>query len=508
MHVHILLLSDEILLIVLENLDYKALLACQATCHRLGIATKSLALQYKIELGACGMLDGRPGLQTTNLSQRLGYLKEYSSAWRQLKWTTNIQLPHLVGKVPSNSNVSLMFCPPNALLPRVFQTLPSKLRGTHEAHYSLAPQQYDLSIKVDPSQDLAIYLESPLQEQRTSCYRLQSLSTGERHPLAFSQGIDGLSIPAMYRAVLDVRGDLLLEQCHTILNERFYIVWNWMTGHMEFKKQTKPRNSRAGCRFLDDEHIILEVDAYGDDVDSSACLRVLPFRGCTDRTVGTVADATTYLFMLHPSMKRTGTVPESEAAMGPIASSAHFYGDHDGCLLSTCISVATLNDSTRDSEAILDVPSHTITSYMRHHPTTKQSVVLWDLWGPRGTRITWNPLSRNHVMGSYVCGMKRTMLKRIGNGLSLTVTDYHPRRVARALSRGDGGAIVPESDLKGSVCGGLSTTLPCLVSEKLIPDVLDQLSPSFTFRIGEDGIVFMALDVQDRTISRAWAQTI
>ncbi|KAI0055776.1 hypothetical protein BV25DRAFT_1722855 [Artomyces pyxidatus] len=99
--IRMLSLPNEILLRILENLEYKDVLTCRETCRTMdSMITTFVPLQYTIELAACGMLDGEGGPHTLDVHERLKLLKLYDEAWRKLHWTEYSDLNHLVGRIP------------------------------------------------------------------------------------------------------------------------------------------------------------------------------------------------------------------------------------------------------------------------------------------------------------------------------------------------------------------------------------------------------------------------
>ncbi|KAI0056623.1 hypothetical protein BV25DRAFT_1920866 [Artomyces pyxidatus] len=507
MHTRIFFLPDELLLRILENLDYKDVLACKATCLKLRNITTFVSLQYTVELAGCGMLDGKYGQpeRALDITERLERLREYDAAWRELKWTGSMHLPHLTGQSFSAHTGPLVFCLPGTDRPHIIQEVPSKLRGTREAHYNFHSEPEE-RIKVDSSQDLVAYLEDEFENTR---YSLKSLSTGEPHPLAANLGVIPLGDSQAYSSILDIRGDYLLEMGQFASPTGLFIVRNWKTGLTELQKHMDIRD-RPRCYFLDDKHVIFTVNtSFSHDPDDflATSFRVLPFRRSEGSTTGTVADAAVH-FLLPPFMhsQEFFATTDTSTRKGGL-SPAYFHGDPDDRLFSLSIlKGAEAGGSFRD-HYILDIPSQTFTFYMRDHPTTGHSVVPWDAWGPHGARVTRNDVD-GAIRGRSICGMRRCHYKwKSDEGTILTVMDYHPGRVARGLARigdGDGTAIERGAHVGANYtgCDPLSTTLPCLVTETLLPKTLGRVV------LCEDGIVFIKYDELFALVSDVWAYTI
>ncbi|KAI0056613.1 hypothetical protein BV25DRAFT_1832032 [Artomyces pyxidatus] len=519
-----LFFPDEVLLDILENLDLTAVLACQATCRRLRNITTSASLQYKVELAACGMLDGMRGQQTLPTSERLDRLRQYDAAWRELRWTQSIHLPHLIGQWFTIRAGPLTLCDPDTKRPHIVQEVPSKLRGTREMHHSF-PSEPEVRVEVDLSQDLVAYLDFVFGDTR---YSIRSLSNGEPHPLASNLGIIQLGASRTFRSILDIWGDYILELGEFSPTKGHYTVRNWRTGLTELQKEVDTRD-RLHCCFLDDKHIIftlsISISHHPDDFLATS-FRVLPFRHCEGSTTGTVRDAAVHFILpafMHSKKFFAIAITElSSRRTGPMHP-AHFYSNPDDRLFSSSIFKGSNADRHFKDHYILDIPSQTFSSYMRDHPTTGDSIVPWDAWGPHGTRVTrkdgHSTLTDDRVLGSSLCGMRRCDYTWSREGIILTVLDYHPRRVARALARkrdGDGTVIERGAHIGEQYAGGdqLSTTLPCLVTETTLPDTFANKHGEIV--LCEDGFVFVEMDTQSlphwaaaqQLVSDVWAYTI
>ncbi|KAI0056595.1 hypothetical protein BV25DRAFT_1832015 [Artomyces pyxidatus] len=502
MPMHIFMLSDEILLAILEILDYKAVLACQATCRRLNTITYSTSLQYKVELAACGMLDGRHGSQTLDIPERLERLKEYNAAWRKLEWTADIQLPHICGNDSvTYGEPSLLFLVHNMDRPTsVFQEVPSKLRGVPEVHHRYPLEYGNYSTFVDISQDLVIYTDRSL----TLCqHSLRALSTGEPHPLAWNQGILERSVSELYfdQRINDIFGDYVLALDRG-RDTDLYIVQNWKTGFIELEKHANTRVTRTDvCRFLDDKHIIFSVTTITSlnlsDSEPTISFHVVPFRRSKEATSGSVADAVSYVFHFPVFPNRpvvSSNTSEFSCRTSP-TSPAYFYSDPHNRIFSVSAILTPKRRRGTPEKYIVDIPSPSFTSYIQRHPTSQLAVVPWEDWGPQGARVTRGDPS---VIARSVCGMRGAYVSRHAEGLVLTVLDYHPLRVARALAHrqdGDGTVVLNGAHIETGLWPLSTTTLPCLVAETRLPDSLSEdLGPVFGFQLCEDGIVLMKYD--------------
>ncbi|KAI0060786.1 hypothetical protein BV25DRAFT_896838 [Artomyces pyxidatus] len=279
----LLRLPDDVLLEIFDILEFTAVLACQATFSKLRMTfLHSAALQYKIELGACGMIDGAREQGSPDTSERLERLRRHAEACRSLKWTECTPLPHLRGDRRSASAVvgsTLVFPQGMQMAPQnthIIQDVPSQLRGVQERHMEFIINAH--AGHVDVSQDLFAYLQlselSP--DSRSYRYHFRSLSSGDVHPLAWNGGALDLSTPHLYRRRhRDVYGDCLLDVVYENRMWR-YVVLNWKTGIVEW---TQPRGQNVegeACYFLDDSRIIGGSLTYRVDVPLSG--QILQFR--------------------------------------------------------------------------------------------------------------------------------------------------------------------------------------------------------------------------------------
>ncbi|KAI0059684.1 hypothetical protein BV25DRAFT_1042032 [Artomyces pyxidatus] len=77
-------LFDDVLLEILQHLDFQSLISCQATCRKLRrIFIGSTSLQYTAELAACGALDG-PHESEHNTGQCRSQMKHWSFSTEML----------------------------------------------------------------------------------------------------------------------------------------------------------------------------------------------------------------------------------------------------------------------------------------------------------------------------------------------------------------------------------------------------------------------------------------
>ncbi|KAI0061519.1 hypothetical protein BV25DRAFT_765015 [Artomyces pyxidatus] len=147
-----------------------------------------------------------------------------------------------------------------------------------------------------------------------------------------------------------------------------------------------------------------------------------------------------------------------------------FSPDPADRLISITLSVA--RELTPGQRFIIDIPARTLTRYIDAHPAaagTGPVAVPWDIWGPRGARVTAVPEGDTDWS---VSGARRATVHRGPDAEILTVLDYSPRRVARAVARGVA-AVLHGAEVGAEHTGGhgvLRTQLPCISTEIALPE--------------------------------------
>lgn len=258
-------------------------------------------------------------------------------------------------------------------------------------------------------------------------------------------------------------------------------------------------------RFLDPYHLIMDVSAPSNGkplgvagikvvrlrVDSS--ITTIPHRG--PRTT-----SHSHLFMFPAATQHPGTLVVSHMSpwrAGPSGAPGCFHSDPADRLLAIDVTVIRHPGSMS-----IHVPARTLLNYVRSHPGT--TVVPWDVWGPQGARAT----PQGHTMDGFpVHGMRTVIVPKdlFGSRPTMTVLDYHPRRVARALARqrdGDTGfTIVRGGDIYDhDAMLRAKTALPCLSVELPLSDELVELfreeEASPCVFLCEDGVVIVEVCLQ------------
>jgi hypothetical protein len=158
---------------------------------------------------------------------------------------------------------------------------------------------------------------------------------------------------------------------------------------------------------------------------------------------------------------------------------------------------------------VLCVPHDTILSYIEAHTSNAEIVVMpWQTWGPGKTRLIKVPNAMlNYPRSELVCGMHALSRHSdpLGQGESLRMMDYHPRRVARILATEDmysAGEVYirgeePEcSNTTAKQRSGTDTSqdkeLPYALKEILPPN---DLGVSIHYQLGEDVVVLFEVGI-------------
>ncbi|KAI0055317.1 hypothetical protein BV25DRAFT_1921905 [Artomyces pyxidatus] len=510
-----LLLPDDALLYVFGLLQYADLLALQITCSRIyTLILNSAVLQYNIELAACGMIDGGTTIDT---QERLQRLRTYTLAWRTLGWADHNALTFVTEYLSrySNSGSVIGYHGTDSTHRRreiKMTQLPSKLRGVRERRADLDAFMYARDVLVDASQDLVVYTPPGIPPLlNAGGYYFRSLSTGEPHGLACSPGSVEPGEPQVprLRIALDICGDYILENVERESRVRQLSVWNWKTGAVEVYIPRGDMEINSG-RFLDAHHLLFERardPTSPRDRQGPAYLQVIAWR-----TPG----APLHTFLFPEFMQDRAHVSfELSPAQHSSRGDGCFFPDPTNRLISARAIVATATaPRVRYRKFHVDIPTRTLLSYVADHPSEDSVIVPWDAWGPRGTRATPaqpsdRPL-RPFMVAVAVDGMRRVSLHTAPDSqeTTLTILDYHPRRVARAAGGRavvEGGVI--EAGLTGDGFGEVRTRLPCIVSELPLPAALAGLAVSpGGVGLCTDGLLFFERDTGDH-LENVWAYT-
>ncbi|EPQ57726.1 hypothetical protein GLOTRDRAFT_36223 [Gloeophyllum trabeum ATCC 11539] len=200
---------------------------CQINRHLKGVVDGSVLLQYKIELGVAGMVDGPPSHVT--IGERWNRVRTHTDSWSGLSFETVQEIPcQKASRLQLYGNI-LARCVGKSTL--AFNLLPGHARGISAKEWRF--ENFSFSIEdyvIDPVQDLLIVL--PAQDAAPPRLYLSSLSTGEPHPLALESELSYPSGLIYDHFKLYLSGGFLGAQFRPAGGEptEHLIVWSWKDG--------------------------------------------------------------------------------------------------------------------------------------------------------------------------------------------------------------------------------------------------------------------------------------
>ncbi|KZT01957.1 uncharacterized protein LAESUDRAFT_662823 [Laetiporus sulphureus 93-53] len=232
---YILALPLELINEILKLLDFQEVIRCTEVCKQLnGIIRSSLELQYKIELGADGLVDGLLGPMST--AERLELLFDRRRRWRSLDWTarTSVSIP---GPCQAYELVAGVFAKSmaGAQGPGSHNLISTWLPSRTQPAKRIVREELGVSTRdfaIDPSQDLIALVDADDNQDSNPRIRvfLRTVSTNEKHPRAASAELHA-PIPfelgsSFIQIVDDVVGMFFW------VNGPGLIIWNWQTSEI------------------------------------------------------------------------------------------------------------------------------------------------------------------------------------------------------------------------------------------------------------------------------------
>ncbi|KAI0061516.1 hypothetical protein BV25DRAFT_766584 [Artomyces pyxidatus] len=157
-------------------------------------------------------------------------------AWEQLRWTSCISLPHLVGLAIWTGASGGMFPLleyegdyPNEIEAVHMEQIPSRLRGIdYRYRYSDPEYAFIRTPEIDSAQDLLVFRKGP--DIHPSRVHVLSLWTGGPHSLTCTRGaVEAEDCGVIVSAMC---GDFLLEAIHKPYGH-ISMLRNWKTGLIE-----------------------------------------------------------------------------------------------------------------------------------------------------------------------------------------------------------------------------------------------------------------------------------
>ncbi|KAF7985318.1 hypothetical protein HWV62_6503 [Athelia sp. TMB] len=467
------LLPYELVLKILDMLDFRALVICSQA--------DSSALRYTIELGVSGTEDGPSG--GLKPGDRLQRLLDYQKAWSDLKWTGDKTIPMGPGAGVWELAGGVLGQAIGRRSSLRFTQLPSNYRGIQEKCWVVDTKSFDLrDFTMDPSQDLLVLVErprNPVHARRAPSdhqIRLLNMSIGAPHRAARVPDLD-CSVPMSgdgVSVVIRICGDHLAILFKNLGERKCALrAWNWKTGRLQYAL------SGVGLRcfsFLDEKHIIVttHIDlqskglqpnlviydisrAVEEDValeeSSYLCAFLLPVPG----------DWTVRLDIEIQSDPASSMVPDA-------ALSVPFYTQRAERL--NVVTITLTNGIEIQSYGFM-IPSSTLSKHIASlHAQAENVHIPWDRWGPTGSRMIFEPKHSN-IWVCHVYGLRYTTPEDMvdsDGATSIAVYDFNPLPIRRAhpLTNGSPETHVTEAaaiDTDGVFAKPITTSLPYRLSK-------------------------------------------
>ncbi|KAI0055318.1 hypothetical protein BV25DRAFT_1833232 [Artomyces pyxidatus] len=433
----LLLLPTEIILKVLEGLDFRCLLLVKQTCSALqALIEGSVSLQYKIELAAAGMRNCPD--EILSVVSRLETLRHHQKAWTDLTGIANFDVPQRIESLVHSRYATIV--DRNGIIVHAYRgaratesvlcitRIPSRLRQVEFMRWYL---RLELAIagaptvSIDPSQDLLLILTLENLHvpggRKNPVIHIRSLLTGGIHPLGPASGTIKIETVFPFFYQFQICGDFIATAVSPSLSDLKNVsIWNWKSGTLltdtVMIRGLSP--SYAICCFLDQCHVL----ALATPIPmNQAFLHVYNFQ-TQHRCYFAFPD-----FPVSTRLMSTWLLPNH--VHHPATSIPHhgpFSTDPDDHLVIIIMNVM-VGASIEKYE--LCVPASRLLKMCLR--ADEDSVIPWSEWGFGGAHFAPPAPS---VSPEYVSvfGMRTAHIKSEDGFKSLLVTDYHPRRVMLA----------------------------------------------------------------------------
>ncbi|KAH8111595.1 hypothetical protein DFH11DRAFT_1690281 [Phellopilus nigrolimitatus] len=429
-------IPPEIVVTVFSNLDWRTLVRCSVVCRFWRqLIRETLALQYKIELGANGVDDGPAG--GLSVTERMRLLLERRRAWRALDFKRCVPMS-TPGECHAYELVGGVFA--KAMNPQGVMGLVSnpgsrhlsliKLPSAGAEGESIVREDVGLLCRdfaMDPTQDLIALLEQPNSEAPSVSVHLRTISTNANHPLA-SAPVLKHSLKAPFEGAEMQICDDVVAIFIRILNVPRLLIWQWTTGKLLVHEL-----NCLTCRFIDDFSLISNRAFMMTSRSPQGAIRVHTFwapefddpinngRGSSskDWKVGCTA-------LLFPALQPNNHYAELSSHTAPftahIPKGKPFAASEDARVhvMSVTTQPTQPPHSNSDSELgfptvghvasfIVVVRNRILLKYAERKcaMNTRGNTITevpWEEWGPRNTR--WLPERSTHAWLRYVHGAR------------------------------------------------------------------------------------------------------
>ncbi|CAL1706425.1 unnamed protein product [Somion occarium] len=371
-------LPIELIIQILNILDYKGLLKCRQICKQWDLLIQGdTSLIYKVHLAVNGMEDSNSS--SMNVVERLRTLKEHGDDWGKLRFTQD-------EIVDMNTPANCVWELQGGVLTQardertlVFTQIPSQLRHIQKRTWTL--DNLDVVVAdycIDPSQDLLVIAGERADGSAPANIHLRTLSSGDTHPRASNV------ILAYGHDYIGHSHNIRISGDHVAIcwSGKLLSIWNWKSGVL----QMALKGHHLTFAFLSDDHVL--IPRYHE---TRVDLIAINFRLASSTL--TAVDDIEYdcAFGLPPVNPHSQDINVS-MRYGPAVPNASrlapFHISQEDFLL-----VVYLTGVTSRWRVGLDrfmIPASTLLRHLEALPshTDDRFRIDWDEWGPTGCQVS------------------------------------------------------------------------------------------------------------------------
>ncbi|KZV71857.1 hypothetical protein PENSPDRAFT_684214 [Peniophora sp. CONT] len=505
-------LPRELQVSILSSLSLRDVSRITEVCRTLhNLVRNTPALQYPMELVACGMRDNLQS--TTPLVQRLDHLRQHDQAWRTLSWTNNVALT-----VPPRGRV---YCRQGVLLVAKERThpglgvdvqqLPAMTRNVPHQVWTIEPRRNGGSdsdgrgqiYEVDASQDLVIIRQGTTPDN--TFFAMYTLSEGLPHPQAVLPRFR-ISNSGFSDSHPSTTSGAFIRRDWVYLFDQKFEIYNWKTGDIVVQLAQSRFSMLDECAFVDDRHFSTLCVSLGS---SPAALLIyeLP-QSDPDVPRRYPANIPALAFLLPEIEDDQDTETHWELVGGAahsstdsnVTSGGDFTTNGDDTLLMILFRLEhQWYDIVVPTQRLLDFLPDPAGVSMNANMLALREVV-WSEWGPQNTRLRRIPARQDGQdrgqLQATLFGMRRVLYHPVHTStgeMAARVEDYHSNRVRRAEAQESASFVVHHGDVaEGGWLGEnmLHTELPFIQTDMIFPDKWQgmELEDICAF-VNEDGII-------------------
>ncbi|EJC99542.1 uncharacterized protein FOMMEDRAFT_142765 [Fomitiporia mediterranea MF3/22] len=426
----------EIVISILSNLDWRTLVRCSAVCRFWQhVVRDTLSLQYKIELGANGLVDG-PASKLT-IPERLHLLRERKHAWDTLGFRRCSVIPtpgechayELVGGVfakamnPYNDVGSAFALNPGSRH-FTFLSLPGKGREPDMIVWNDAGILCR-DFGVDPTQDLIALVEQPDAHKPSITVHLRTIPLNERHPAAAVPILSQPMRSSFDGAEIQICDDIIaiLVRVHSIPR---LVIWQWTSGKLLVSETFCSQSLRS----MDDFSLLSNYAFMMTSRFPQGSIKVYTFRTpngreplCGPAKLSDLRCTTLYLPPLQPNNHYAELSTHTSPFTARIPAGVPFATSEDVRVhvMSVLTQPTQPPHSSSDSELgntatghaasfVVVMLNRALLKYADRNLASSESGyqknvdMSWDEWGPRNTR--WFSERSTHAWQRYVHGSR------------------------------------------------------------------------------------------------------